>query len=166
MRGLDLDVLKVVDYGLAKDLKSSAPLRTQEGMLVGNALTIAPEVVGGSEAGPAADLYGLAAVGCQLVTGKPIFDAKTTTEFLMAHVHSEPVRPSARMPSVPADLEAVLLRSLAKDPETRHANAAAFRESLLECRDAGTWTQADAARWWAEHAALRPAAAHAGSAPT
>jgi serine/threonine-protein kinase len=157
-RGLELDVLKVVDYGLAKDLAASPPSRTQEGVLVGNALTIAPEVVRGETAGPPADVYGLAAVGCHLLSGKPIFDVTHTTEFLMAHLHREPVHPSSRV-AVPADLEAVLLRSLAKEPADRHPGVAALRDALLSCRDAGRWTQADAAHWWSEHADLRSPAA-------
>ena len=50
-------------------------------------------VRGGEPAGPPADVYGLAAVGCHLLSGKPIFDVTHTTEFLMAHLHSEPYNP-------------------------------------------------------------------------
>ena len=154
--GLELDVLKVVDFGLAKNLEASSGSMTEAGDIVGTPHTIAPEGLRGYAIGPRADLYGLAAVGCYLLSGKPIFDARTAAEFIVAHLESEPIRPSSRVPTVPADLESVLLRSLAKEPEERHESAMAFRKALLACRDAGTWTQADAVRWWAEHPALRP----------
>jgi serine/threonine-protein kinase len=147
-RGLEHDVTKVMDFGLVRDTARTAPSVTGLGEVVGSPHTMSPEILRGEPVGPAADLYALAAVGCYLLTGKHVFDATTVAEFVSAHLMLEPVAPSARDPSCPRDLEAVLLRSLKKDPEERHEDAAAFRAALLACRDAGGWTQADAAAWW------------------
>jgi serine/threonine-protein kinase len=144
--GLERDVVKVMDFGLARDL--GEPGASSTGEIQGNAETMSPEVLRGEEPGPAADLYGLAAVGCFLTTGRPIFDARTIAEFLTKHLQEEPVRPSARVPGFPRDLEDVLLRSLSKQPSKRHPSAAAFREDLLRCAGAGTWTQSEATAWW------------------
>ena len=112
---------------------------------------MAPEMLTRKTVGPPADMYSLAAVGCYLLTGKPIFDAETVGQYVMAHQTLDPVPPSRRNPDVPADLEAVLLRALRKVPEERLADAREMRAALLACRDAGRWTAPDAERWWKEH---------------
>jgi serine/threonine-protein kinase len=150
-RGGVHDVAKVVDFGLVRDLRNVQGSLTRVGTICGTPETIAPEVLSGSEAGPAADLYALGVVGCFLLTGKPIFDVTTAGELIGAHLHSDPVPPSARDPSVPRDLEAALLRCLAKDPARRVPTAEALRADLAACAAAGRWTDEDAQRWWHDH---------------
>ncbi len=94
-------------------------------------------------------MYSLAAVGCYLLTGKPIFDAKTVTEFVGHHLHTAPIPPSQRDGTVPEDLEAVLMRCLEKSPDARPDNIAAMGAALDACADAGEWTQEHARAWWA-----------------
>lgn len=148
-RGLAHDVVKVMDFGLVRDTAASEPSLASADELCGSPQTISPEVVSGGAATPAADLYALGAVGCWLLTGKPIFDASNAIEFMLAHVQRPPIAPSARGVAVPADLERLLLQCLAKDPGDRPASAEALRTELLACSDAGRWTEADAAAWWA-----------------
>jgi serine/threonine-protein kinase len=156
-RGLVPDVVKVTDYGLVKDLTSAPSGRTESGVLVGTPETIAPEIVQGGPATRAADLYGLGAVGVFLLTGRPVFETHSVAELLHAHAYAEPPRPSSRRPDVPGDLEALLLRALAKDPAARPPTAAAMRDALLRCADAGRWSEAQASAWWTAHGAtLRP----------
>jgi hypothetical protein len=62
------------------------------------------------------------------------------------------VPPRPRVPAVPPDLEAVILRCLRKVPEERFPDAAALRGALAVCADAGRWTEAEAAAWWRAHA--------------
>ena len=109
---------------------------------------MAPEAVREGGVSRLSDLYSLAVVGYFLLTGKPIFDAESVAEFIRHHQVSQPIPPSARLASVPRDLEAVLLRCLAKDPGQRPTSTLVLRKQLLECRDAGTWTPEDAASWW------------------
>jgi serine/threonine-protein kinase len=148
-RGLTFDVVKVMDFGLVKDTGGQDVALTGVGEICGTPETIAPESIRGKAVGPAADLYALGAVGCWLLTGKHVFDATTALEYVAAHLHTEPIRPSGRGVAVPADLEDALMRCLAKDPAERPASAVELRDTLLACADAGRWSQADAKAWWA-----------------
>jgi serine/threonine-protein kinase len=150
-QGLAHDVVKVTDFGLVRDTEAVEPSLASADELCGSPHTISPEVVRGEKATPSVDIYALGAVGCWLLTGKPIFDATNVMEFVVAHMQRPPIRPSARNPDVPADLETVLMSCLAKDPFDRPANADALRSALLACSDAGRWTEADAASWWRTH---------------
>jgi serine/threonine-protein kinase len=147
-RGLAHDVVKVMDFGLVKDMRTDDPDLAGAGEVCGTPETISPEAARGREVGPAADLYAIGAVGCYLLTGRHLFDVKSAVEMVLAHVSREPIRPSARVADVPADLEEVLLSCLRKNASERPASAVALRDALLSCSDAGRWTQADAARWW------------------
>jgi len=147
-RGGMHDVVKVVDFGLVRDV-AAAPDLTGTGVLCGTPETMAPEVLMGDPASPRADLYALGVVGYFLLTGKGIFDATSALEIVGHHLHTPPVPPRHRVPSVPEDLEAVILRCLRKDPEERYADAASLRDALAACADAGRWTESDAAASWA-----------------
>jgi len=164
-RGGEHDVVKVMDFGLVRDLSLGGEDPGAPG-LSGTPLTMAPEVILRRPAGPASDLYALGAVGCFLLTGRPIFDEESSGAFLAAHLREPPVRPSQRIPGTPGDLEAILLRCLRKDPAERYPGAAELRAALLGCADAGRWRPEDARRWWEEHGeGLRAAgAAEAGAA--
>jgi len=157
-QGGEFDVVKVLDFGLVKDLRAEPPVLTIEGEICGTPQTISPEALSGQPVGPAADLYALGAVGCFLLTGRGIFDASTGMEFIGHHLHTEPIPPSARVEGVPADLEAVLLSCLRKDPGQRPAGARALHDALLRCADAGGWDGEAAAEWWrGRGAAFAPA---------
>jgi eukaryotic-like serine/threonine-protein kinase len=150
-RGGVHDVVKVVDFGLVRDV-TAAPELTGAGVLCGTPETIAPEVLKGEPATASADLYAVGVVGYFLLTGKPIFDATSALDLIGHHMHTAPVPPGSRVPSVPADLETVILRCLRKEPRARFPDASALRQALLSCADAGRWTEADSARWWRDHA--------------
>jgi serine/threonine-protein kinase len=157
-RGLEDDVVKVMDFGLVRDTR--APASSGFGEIVGTPETMAPEVIRGDPATPRSDLYGVGAIGVFLLTGSPVFPESRLRDLLTAHLEREPERPSARVPSVPPDLEGVLLSCLEKDPERRPASAAALERALLGCADAAGWTGVEAASWWGTHgAALRAAVA-------
>jgi serine/threonine-protein kinase len=150
-RGLESDVVKVVDFGLVLDVSETASPAAEiarPGELCGTPQTMAPETIRGRPPTPRVDVYALGAVGCFLLTGKQIFDTKGAMEFIRSHVTEAPIPPSVRDPRVPKDLEAALMRCLAKDPEQRTASVLALRDELLDCADAGAWTPGDAAAWW------------------
>jgi eukaryotic-like serine/threonine-protein kinase len=145
------DLVKVLDFGL---VKSVAPLDgggslTQGDQLTGTPLYMAPEAISRPDAAePRSDLYAVAAVGYYLLTGTHVFQGGSLVEICAAHLHTPPVPPHVRLGrSVPADLEALLLRALAKSPADRPPSAAAFGEALLACR-VPPWTQVDARGWW------------------
>lgn len=159
-RGGISDLVKVVDFGLVKDVSgrasgeaSSEPTLTLANSITGTPLYMAPETVIAPEAVDArADLYALGAVGYWLLTGSHVFNGTSIVEVCAHHLHSTPEPPSVRLRgSVPADLEAVILACLAKRPEERPASAHVLRERLAACAAAGGWTNARAAAWWADH---------------
>jgi serine/threonine-protein kinase len=144
------DVAKLLDFGLVVDVGGTDPRLTQAGGILGTPAYLNPEQARGAKVGPASDLYALGATAYFLLTGRPPFTGDSALALLHAHQASEPIPPSRLNPDVPADLEAVLLRLLAKDPAGRHASAAVLDADLAGCASAGSWTEADAARWWEE----------------
>jgi serine/threonine-protein kinase len=159
-RGGISDLVKVVDFGLVKDVGLPAvgeaafePALTMANTIHGTPLYIAPETLTAPETVDArTDLYALGAVGYWLLTGTHVFGGKSIFEVCTHHLHSRPDAPSARLGApVAADLEAVLLACLAKRPEDRPASAHVLRARLRACAAAGRWTNDRAAQWWAIH---------------
>ncbi|MGD9722423.1 MAG: serine/threonine-protein kinase [Pirellulales bacterium] len=150
-RGGFHDVAKLLDFGLAKPISADSPSiqLTQEGSITGSPLFMSPEqAMGDSEPDARSDIYSMGAVAYYLLTGAPPFDGDKPMRVILAHAHEPVVPPSRLRNEVPADLEAVVLRCLAKNPTERFANAAELRQALYECVAAGGWTHDDAARWW------------------
>jgi len=155
-RGGIADLVKVVDFGLVKDVSGAAPsgpALTMTDTITGTPLYMAPETVTAPQTVDArTDIYALGAVGYWLLTGTHVFGGNSIVEVFARHLHAIPDAPSARLGApVAADLEAVLLACLAKRPEDRPATAHVLRERLLACAVAGRWTNARAAQWWAGH---------------
>jgi serine/threonine protein kinase len=154
VRGGVLDHLKVLDFGLAKDLGAavtSSPQLSAAALFIGTPLYMAPEAIARPlEIDRRADLYALGAVGYCLLTGTPPFQAATLVEICSKHLHAEPQALSARLGrEVPAALEALVLRCLAKDPGARPTSADELARALAACA-VPPWSEEDAARWWRE----------------
>jgi serine/threonine-protein kinase len=152
-RGGLYDVVKLLDFGLVKPVAELRPARlTQEGALSGTPLFMSPEQARGLDNLDArSDIYSLGAVAYTLVSGRPPFERANPLEVIVAHARDEVVPPSRQQPDVPADLERVILRCLAKRPEDRFQDAESLEQTLSECAAANQWTQSHAARWWREH---------------
>jgi eukaryotic-like serine/threonine-protein kinase len=164
-RGGESDVAKVVDFGLVKDLRGAeAAGLTAAETLTGTPLYLAPEAIRSpDEAGPASDLYAVAALGYFLLTGTHVFRAGSVMEICAHHLHTQPEPPSARLGrALPESLDRLIITGLEKQPERRFASARAFRERLEACAGVPAWTEADARAWWAEHRD-RVKALHKGS---
>ena len=152
-RGGEGDVAKVLDFGLVKGADApDVPARPGEG-LTGTPLYMAPESITNPDSLDArSDLYAVGAVAYFLLTSGPPFRGSTVVEVFAHHVHTAPERPSVRLGRpVPADLEAVVLRCLAKSPTDRFDDAAALGEALRCCVEGAAWAQADARAWWTAH---------------
>ncbi len=105
---------------------------------------------GSSEPDPRSDIYSLGAVAYFMLAGRPAFDGEGTLQVLLAHM-TEPVMPLSQCRlDMPEDLERVITKCLAKNRQDRYQDVVSLREALLACRSAGSWTRADAARWWQE----------------
>ena len=162
-RGTVLDVAKVVDFGLVKEITRDADAATQ--VVLGTPAYVAPEAVTDPDhITHAVDLYGLGAVGYFLVTGRRLFEGKTAVDVCIQHVTQPPLPPSA-LPGVAIapELEAVLMRCLAKQPAERYPSAAALAEALEALPPVADWSKTDAAAWW-ERFRRSQAALHAASA--
>ncbi len=103
--------------------------------IVGTPEFMAPEIVLGSDTPPElayrADVYSLACVAFEMLTGSPPFTGEDARARLIAHVHEAPRRPSEVRPGLPPELDDVILRALAKDPVKRTPSIEAFRRGLL-----------------------------------
>jgi len=149
-RGREPDVAKVVDFGLVKDLKMSEEVAlTQSEALTGTPLYMAPEAITSPHALDArADLYSLGAVAYFLLVGRPVFTGNTIVEVCAAHLHTP-----APAPGISPELDAIVLRCLAKAPDARFAEASALHRALATCPGRDTWTSETASAWWREHGA-------------
>ncbi|MCP3144935.1 serine/threonine-protein kinase [Pyxidicoccus xibeiensis] len=130
-RGEALHV-KLVDFGVAKGLTPDAPgasTLTHTGVALGTPLSMAPEQIRGEPPDARTDLYALGVLLFQLVTGRPPFQGTTRHEVEEQHLHAPPPRPGEHAP-VPAALDAVVLRCLAKQREDRYPDVDALLEEL------------------------------------
>jgi eukaryotic-like serine/threonine-protein kinase len=119
---------KLGDFGVAHSGTESS--LTQTGTTIGTAAYMAPEQATGEESGPRADLYAVGAVLFELLTGQLPFSAPTPVQVMYQHVNLEVTPPRQINPSIPASLETVILRALAKRPEQRFASADEMRRAL------------------------------------
>jgi serine/threonine protein kinase/beta-lactam-binding protein with PASTA domain len=112
--------LKVTDFGIAR---SGTSQMTEVGSIVGTAQYLSPEQARGAPVDPRSDLYSLGVVLYEMLTGKVPFTGDTPVEIAMKHLSQVPKPPSEWRDEVPHDLDAVVMRALAKDPEQRYGSA-------------------------------------------
>jgi serine/threonine-protein kinase len=160
--GLMVDYVKVLDFGLVKNEPKNAQNQleiTTAGSVSGTPAFMAPESISGIETvGPAADVYALGCVAYYLLTGQTVFKAANPTMMMLQHVQASPVPPSLKAPHpVPRDLEAVVMRCLAKEPGDRPPDAAELATLLGKCHVAMPWTDSRARDWWKAHRDGEPA---------
>ena len=97
-----------------------------------------------------ADIYSLGAVAYYLLTGQTPFTSKNVLELLAAHRNSEVVPPSRLTPAIPADLDQIILKCMAKKASDRFQDADELRKALDQCGIANQWGPEQAATWWQE----------------
>jgi serine/threonine-protein kinase len=150
-RGGVPDVIKLLDFGLVQIVRVDAfdGRLTGQGTVVGTPTYLSPEQACGREVlDVRSDIYSVGAVAYYLLTGQPPFVRKSPMELLAAHMLEVPSRPRALRGDIPEDLEAVIVRCLQKNPESRYADVGRLEEALLRCACAHGWTAERAARWW------------------
>src|SRR5215471_10601985 len=131
-RGGLYDVAKLLDFGLVKPVAEVPSARlTHEGAISGTPLFMSPEQAQGrGDLDARSDIYSLGAVAYTLLSGRPPFERTNPLEVIVAHARDEVVPPSRQRPDVPADLERVILRCLAKRPEDRFRDAESLDQAL------------------------------------
>jgi serine/threonine-protein kinase len=129
------DVVKVLDFGLVKPVNEISSTRlTQDGALSGTPLFMSPEQISGSDdVDGRSDIYSLGAVAYMLLTGRPPFIGSNPLQVMFAHAYARVTPPSEICPGVPADMEEVILRCLAKRPEERYQNMEELEQALAQC---------------------------------
>jgi serine/threonine-protein kinase len=139
LQGGTTDFPKVLDFGLAKmsekQMGNGSMMFTQQGMVFGTPEFMSPEQAQGDTLDNRSDIYSLALILYELITGKLPFDAKTPLDIMKAHVRDAPIPLSQRIVGKPfwPDLETVMAKALAKQPSDRYETAAQFGEALLGC---------------------------------
>ena len=160
-RGGFPDIAKVLDFGLVREITGAAdPRLTADNVLHGTPQYLAPEAIRNADSIDArSDLYALGAVGYFLLTGTPVFSGRGALEIIHHHLQTPPEPLSKRLGrELPPKLEALILRTLSKDPDERPESARAFADALHACDDVAPWDELDAQRFWRERATRKDAA--------
>jgi serine/threonine-protein kinase len=145
-RGDELDVLTLLDFGLAKVARPEDDATLTQGSFMGGTpLFMAPEVCAGQEADARSDLYSLGGVMYFLVCGRPPFTGDSTAAVMNKHIHEAP-RPPSEHAAVPAELERIILRCLSKRIEDRFPSARALEAALKQLDR--NWTRENALAMW------------------
>ncbi len=121
--------VKVMDFGIAR-LETARHRLTTTGEFIGTPLYTAPEQARTEDVDGRADVFSLASVAYTLLTGRAAFIAPTIPGIVHRVVYEEPEPPSRFVRDLPADVEHVLARALAKDPARRYPTAEAFAEDV------------------------------------
>src|SRR5919197_603730 len=119
--------LKVTDFGIAR---SGASQMTEVGSIIGTAQYLSPEQARGAGTDARSDVYSMGVVLYELLTDQVPFTGDTPVEIAIKHLSEVPRRPSELRPEIPPDLDAVVLRALAKDPDDRFQSAEEMEAEL------------------------------------
>ena len=138
------DEVKVLDFGLAKQMQEAPPSQdastiltsaTMEGTILGTPQYMSPEQAKDAPLGPASDLFSLGAVLYECLAAKPAFSGANSVEILAAVLHVDPAPPSQSNPQVTPEMDRIALKALAKQPEARYQSA---DQMAADLRAAGT----------------------------
>ncbi len=150
-RADEVDVVKVLDFGLVRQGKAAKAARlTADGMVSGTPTTMAPEQAMGQDLDGRTDLYALGCVACWLLTGEEVFSGDNPYELLNLHINQPPRPLDDRNPAVPVALARLVEQCLAKDPARRPSDARALARDLatVEIPPDQAWTAEQATAWW------------------
>jgi tRNA A-37 threonylcarbamoyl transferase component Bud32 len=146
-RGGIADVAKLLDFGLVVSrLDGVNDSRiTQAGMILGTPAYMSPEQCAGEEQpGEASDIYSLGAVAYFLLTGQAPFEGRGPMQIIAAHLREVPRAPRELQPAITVELDALVMRCLAKSPSERVASAREFEQALTVLRAGMKWTDREA----------------------
>ena len=149
-RGLEVDQLKVLDFGMVTGSKACDETGvSMADEIYGTPECISPEAAMGSiELDGRADMYGLGCVAYWMLTGQVLFDAPSALAMLLRHIRDEPERPSRRCDTpISESLEELVMLCLAKDRE-RRPSALELLDGLAGTGLAAVWTDQAAREWW------------------
>lgn len=149
--GLEVDIVKVLDFGLVKTLDDRTVQITAEGVLTGTPAYMPPERVLGGAADERSDLYSLGCVAYWMLTGRTVFTGDPMS-VMIHHARTAPAPPSTIAGrALPADLEEIVLACLDKVPEKRPTSAVDLWRRLGDVGLTAPWSSERAELWWREH---------------
>ncbi|MFD3661614.1 protein kinase [Streptomyces sp. NPDC058659] len=119
--------VKVMDFGIARALHGAQSTMTQTGMVMGTPQYLSPEQALGKAVDHRSDLYATGCLLYELLALRPPFTGETPLSVVYQHVQDAPVPPSEVTPGVPPELDGLVMRSLAKDPDDRFQSAEEMR---------------------------------------
>jgi tRNA A-37 threonylcarbamoyl transferase component Bud32 len=148
-QGLQLDFVKLLDFGLAIEEENfeSGERLTVKGKITGSPTTMAPEQAFGEQVDGRADIYALGCVAYYALTGRHVFLAANPRDMLIKHVKSIPDLPSSFV-SVSPEFEALIMKCLAKSREERPQTTPEVCEMLQKMRLESEWDQTSAVTWY------------------
>ena len=159
--------VKVADFGIAQALTGNDQMQlTRVGAVMGTATYFSPEQAQGKQVDPRSDLYSLGCVLFEMLTTRPPFTGETPVAIAYKHVQETPPLPSSVGVNVPAPLEAITMKLLAKDPAGRYDTAEDLRADLRRYLDGQTVTAGPATPLAVGAAAGAAAAVVANADPT
>jgi beta-lactam-binding protein with PASTA domain len=120
--------VKVMDFGIART--TSGDTLTQTAAVLGTASYLSPEQAQGQSVDARTDIYSLGCVLYEMLTGRPPFTGESPVSIAYKHVKEDPVAPSRLNPDVSADIDAVVLKAMAKNPDNRYQSADELRQDL------------------------------------
>jgi serine/threonine-protein kinase len=123
--------VKVMDFGIARALASGATTMTQTSAVIGTAQYLSPEQARGEPVDARSDVYATGCVLYELLTGHPPFVGDNPVSVAYQHVREDPLPPSDSNRDVPPDIDAVVLKALAKNRMNRYQSAGEMRGDLL-----------------------------------
>lgn len=149
-RGGVCDFVKVLDFGLVKAVHLAPSDKVSANAVVGTPHFMPPEAVLTPEKVDArGDVYSLGAVGYWLVTGRTLFESEEVDELMERLVKQIPLRPSELADTnISLELERLIMRCLAKNPEERPSSAEELDEALARCAAVNGWSDEAARSWW------------------
>ncbi|OBH76970.1 serine/threonine protein kinase [Mycobacterium scrofulaceum] len=125
------NAVKVMDFGIARAIADSGNSVTQTAAVIGTAQYLSPEQARGDTVDARSDVYSLGCVLYEILTGEPPFTGDSPVAVAYQHVREDPIPPSQRHEGISADLDAVVLKALAKNPDNRYQTAAEMRADLV-----------------------------------
>ncbi len=130
--------VKVMDFGIARALADAGNPVTQTAAVIGTAQYLSPEQARGVKVDARSDVYSLGCVLYEVLTGEPPFVGDSPVAVAYQHVREDPVPPSGRHGGISPELDAVVLKALAKNPENRYQTAAEMRTDLVKVHSGET----------------------------
>jgi len=123
--------VKVMDFGIARAIADTGNSVTQTAAVIGTAQYLSPEQARGERVDARSDVYSLGCVLYEILTGEPPFVGDSPVAVAYQHVREDPIAPSHKHAGISAELDAVVLKALAKNPDNRYQSAAEMRADLV-----------------------------------